>query len=288
MIRKISYIILVILFLMGVWTFNILKSIDTSLIEKKIVYKPSSVTFKLIPPLASKAEEGSFISKDGIKITYIRIKGDKKSPIVIFCHGNEANMTRNDNQDKIKFLAKAGYEVFALDYRGFGKSSGEPDEQGLYKDLDSFITYLNTKYKIPNDKIVLWGHSLGSAVAINEASKKKFKGVIAEGAFTSAEDMKNYRILHKRNANPVHLFVRDSLFKNLKLTQKFASKDKIAKIKSPMLIIHAVNDEMIPVEMGKRLAKLKPDAQTYFSKVGKHCDYGWQDKPILEFLEKVY
>ena len=288
MIRKISYIILVILFLMGVWTFNIHKSIDTSLIEKKIVYKPSSVTFKLIPPLASKAEEGSFISKDGIKITYIRIKGDKKSPIVIFCHGNEANMTRNDNQDKIKFLAKAGYEVFALDYRGFGKSSGEPDEQGLYKDLDSFITYLNTKYKIPNDKIVLWGHSLGSAVAINEASKKKFKGVIAEGAFTSAEDMKNYRILHKRNANPVHLFVRDSLFKNLKLTQKFASKDKIAKIKSPMLIIHAVNDEMIPVEMGKRLAKLKPDAQTYFSKVGKHCDYGWQDKPILEFLEKVY
>jgi len=288
MIRKISYIILVILFLMGVWTFNIHKSIDTSLIEKKIVYKPSSVTFKLIPPLASKAEEGSFISKDGIKITYIRIKGDKKSPIVIFCHGNEANMTRNDNQDKIKFLAKADYEVFALDYRGFGKSSGEPDEQGLYKDLDSFITYLNTKYKIPNDKIVLWGHSLGSAVAINEASKKKFKGVIAEGAFTSAEDMKNYRILHKRNANPVHLFVRDSLFKNLKLTQKFASKDKIAKIKSPMLIIHAVNDEMIPVEMGKRLAKLKPDAQTYFSKVGKHCDYGWQDKPILEFLEKVY
>ncbi|OGH97598.1 MAG: hypothetical protein A2039_03335 [Candidatus Melainabacteria bacterium GWA2_34_9] len=288
MIRKISYIILVILFLMGVWTFNILKSIDTSLIEKKIVYKPSSVTFKLIPPLASKAEEGSFISKDGIKITYIRIKGDKKSPIVIFCHGNEANMTRNDNQDKIKFLAKAGYEVFALDYRGFGKSSGEPDEQGLYKDLDSFITYLNTKYKIPNDKIVLWGHSLGSAVAINEASKKKFKGVIAEGAFTSAEDMKNYRILHKRNANPVHLFVRDSLFKNLKLTQKFASKDKIAKIKSPMLIIHAVNDEMIPVEMSKQLAKLKPDAQTYFSKIGKHCDYGWQDKPILEFLEKVY
>ena len=288
MIRKISYIILVILFLMGVWTFNIHKSIDTSLIEKKIVYKPSSVTFKLIPPLASKAEEGSFISKDGIKITYIRIKGDKKSPVVIFCHGNEANMTRNDNQDKIKFLAKADYEVFALDYRGFGKSSGEPDEQGLYKDLDSFITYLNTKYKIPNDKIVLWGHSLGSAVAINEASKKKFKGVIAEGAFTSAEDMKNYRILHKRNANPVHLFVRDSLFKNLKLTQKFASKDKIAKIKSPMLIIHAVNDEMIPVEMGKRLAKLKPDAQTYFSKVGKHCDYGWQDKPILEFLEKVY
>jgi hypothetical protein len=196
-------------------------------------------------------------------------------------------MTRNDNQNKIKFLAKQGYEVFTLDYRGFGKSSGEIDEKGLYKDLDSFISYLNSQYKIPDNKIVLWGHSLGSAVVINEASKKKFEGVITEGAFTSVEDMKNYRILHKRNANPVHLFIRDYIFNNMPITQKFSSKDKIAGIKSPMLIIHAVNDEMIPVEMGEKLAKLKPGAQTYFSKVGTHCSYGWQDKPVLEFLENL-
>lgn len=285
--RKSLYIIAVIFLLVGIWIFNILKTIDTSLIEKKIVYKPSSITFNLIPPLASKAEERSFISKDGIKITYIRIKGEKKSPIIVFCHGNEANMTRNDNQDKIKFLAKAGYEVFALDYRGFGKSSGEPDEKGLYSDVNSFISYLNTQYKIPDSKIVLWGHSMGSAVVIEVASKREFKGVIAEGAFTGIEDMRDFRISHKRNGNFMHVFVRDYIFKRLPITQKFASKDKIAKIKSPMLIIHAVNDEMIPVEMGKKLAKLKPDAQTYFSKTGKHCDYGWQDKPILEFLGKL-
>ena len=287
MIRKISYIIFIILFLLGVWTFNILKSIDMSRIEKKIVYKPSSITFNLIPPLAAKAETGSFMTKDGIKITYIRIKGEKKSPVVVFCHGNEANMTRNDNQDKIKFLAKAGYEVFALDYRGFGKSGGGPDEKGIYSDLDSFISYLNTQYKIPDAKIVLWGHSMGSAVVIDVASKREFKGVIAEGAFTGIEDMRDFRISHKRNGNFMHVFARDYIFKRLPITQKFASKDKIAKIKSPMLIIHAVNDEMIPVEMSKQLAKLKPDAQIYFSKVGKHCDYGWQDKPILEFLEKL-
>jgi len=268
-----------------VWGF---KSADTSQIEKKIVYKPIKETFNLIPILASKAEEGSFVSKDGIKITYVRIKGDEKRPIIVFCHGNSGNMTRDDNQSKIKFLVKQGYEVFALDYRGFGKSSGEVDEQGLYKDIDAFVSYLNAKYKIPDDKIVLWGHSLGSAIVIDEASKRKFKGVITEGAFTSVEDMKDYRIKHKRNGNFIHLFVRDYLFNNMPITQKFRSKDKIAKIKSPMLIVHAVNDEMIPVEMGKKLAKLKPDAQTYFSKTGKHCDYGWQDKPILEFLEKLH
>lgn len=287
MLRKFSVIILIIFLLLGFWTINIVKSIDTTQIEKKIVYKPSSQIASLIPKIAKKAEEKTFISPAGIKINYLQIKGDKKYPVILFCHGNAGNFTRNDNQDKIKFLVQHGYEVFTFDYRGFGKSSGSPDEQGLYNDLDSFISYLNKKYKISNSQLVLWGHSMGSAVVIEEASKKNFMGVITEGAFTSADDMKNYRILHKRNANPVHLFVRDYLFNHLKLTQKFSSKDKIAKIKSPMLIIHAVNDEMIPVEMSQQLSKLKPDAVTYFSQKGHHCDSGWQDKSILEFLKKL-
>ncbi len=285
--KKIFSIIAIIFFMFGLWSFNILKTIDFSEIEKKIVYKPTKETYKLIPVLAKKAKENSFISKDGTKITYINIKGDKKFPVIVFCHGNAGNMTRNDNQDKIKFLVKAGYELFTLDYRGFGKSGGKVDEKGIYTDIDSFITYLNTKCKIPNSKIVLWGHSMGSAVVINEASKKKFKGVIIEGAFTSLEDMKNFRISNKRKSNFIHLLIRDSVFNNIHLTQKFASKDKITKIKSPMLIIHAIDDEMIPVEMGQHLAKLKPEAQTYFSKKGTHCNSGWQDKPILEFLNKL-
>lgn len=287
MIKKNSIIKSIILFLSGTLIFWAVGSIDMTQIEKKIVYKPSNQIVKLIPELSSKAEEGSFLSKDGIKITYIRIKGNKKSPVIVFCHGNSGNMTRNDNQNKLKFLVKQGYEVFTLDYRGFGKSSGQVDENGIYKDLDSFISYLNSQYNIPADEIVLWGHSMGSAVVIDEASKKNFKGVITEGAFTGVEDMKIYRILHKRNANPVHLFVRDYLFNHMPITQKFRSKDKIAGIKSPMLIIHAINDEMIPVEMGERLAKLKPDARTYFSKVGHHCDCGWQDKPVLNFLKTL-
>lgn len=287
MFTKRSVITFILLFLSGAFLCWGLGSVDITEIEKNIIYKPAKQTYNLIPPLASKAESGKFSSKDGEKITYFRIKGNEKLPVVVFCHGNSGNMTRNDNQDKIKFLARQGYEVFIFDYRGFGKSSGEVDENGFYRDLDSFISFINQKYKIPDSKIVLWGHSLGSAIVIDEASRRNFRGVITEGAFTSVEDMKNYRISHKRNGNVIHLFIRDTLFNSLPITQKFASKDKIARIKSPMLIIHAVNDEMIPVEMGHRLAKLKPDAGTYFSRTGKHCDYGWQDKPILEFLGKL-
>ena len=140
-------------------------------------------------------------------------------------------MTRDDNQNKIKFLVKKNYEIFTFDYRGFGKSSGEADEKGLYKDLDSFISFLNNKYKIPDSKIVLWGHSLGSAVVIDAAAKIKTKAVIVEGAFTSIEDMKNYRVANKRNKNTVQVWLRDCIFNSMPITQKFASRDKIAEIK---------------------------------------------------------
>lgn len=287
MIKKISYIFFIILILLGTAVLNISKIPGLSAIEKKLVYEAEKETYQLMPELASKAEAGSFLSSDKTPLTYYEIKGNKKSPVIVFCHGNQGSMTKAANQKKVKFLVKQGYTVFMPDYRGFGKSGGKPDEKGIYRDLDSFVSLLNNKYKIPDNKIVLWGHSMGSAIVIDEASKRNFEGVIVEGAFTSVEDMKNYRIAHKRNANPVHLFIRDYIFNNIPITQKFTSKDKIAKIKSPMLIIHAVHDEMVPVEMGKKLAQLKPDAETFFSETGTHCHCGWQDKTILEFLGKL-
>jgi pimeloyl-ACP methyl ester carboxylesterase len=287
LLKKLSLIFAAVFIVFNLWAFNILKTMDTKDIEVKLVYKPAQEIYNLITPIKKKAEIKEFLSSDGTKLSYMHIKGDKKSPVIVFCHGNAGNMTRDDNQTKIKFLSDAGYEIFTLDYRGFGKSGGTPEEQGIYRDTNSFISMLNSQYKIPEENIVIWGHSLGSAITINEAAKRNFKGVIIEGAFTSAEDVKNYRVKHKRNANFAHLFVRDYIFNHLKLTQEFLSKKKIAKIKSPMLIIHAVNDEMIPVEMGHQLAKLKPDAKTYFSQIGRHCDSGWQNKPILEFIESL-
>ncbi len=263
------------------------KSIDITKIEKKLVYKPVNKTYNLIPVIDSRAQKNYFFSKDGIKINYLRIKGSRKFPVIVFCHGNSGNMTRCGNQSKLKFLVQEGYEVFTFDYRGFGESGGEVDEKGLYDDLNSFIAYLDEKYNIPNDKIILWGHSLGSAVVIDTASKIKLKGVIVEGAFTSVEDVRDYVTSQDINKQSLFHNIRNRFYDSIPITQKFSSKDKIASVKSPTLIIHAINDKIIPYEMGEKLAKLKPDAKTCFSKIGGHCDYGWQDKYILKFLRNL-
>lgn len=285
---------ILILFLAGgfagcaiVFVFSAAKSFDTLEIERRLIFKPEKQTYSMISALAHKTSEGYFLSTDGTKISYIRVKGNKKFPVVIFCHGNARNITSSDNQQKLKFLVQEGYEIFALDYRGFGKSEGKPYEKGLYQDLDSFTAHIKSKYGISNSETVLWGHSLGSAVVINEAAQKDFAGVIIEGAFTSIEDMRDFRIQHKRDANAVHLFIRDKLFLSLPLTQKFDSKRKIASIKSPVLIIHALNDEMIPFQMAKEFHRLKSDAKIFFSPQGTHCSFGWQDSVILDFLGEL-
>lgn len=275
-----SIILAIILFFWGI------KTIDTSETEKKLIYKPSNRIFELIPEIASGAEEGSFLSENNTKITYLRINGRKKSPVIVFCHGNNGNMTLPGNQNKMKFLVQSGYEVFMHDYEGFGKSEGMPDEKNLYSSLDSFVLYLNKELNIPESNIVLWGHSLGSAVVIDVASRKDFKGVIIEGAFTSTEEMRDYIIKNNRTGNPIDIFLRDYLYNSIEITQKFDSKSKISLIKSPMLIIHAINDEQVPYITGKKLAELKPDAETYFSETGSHNDYGWQNEVVLEFLGK--
>jgi len=263
-------------------------TMDKSKLEKKIIYRPMNRVYKLIPPIYSKAEKSYFYSQDGVKLNYMRIKGRINSPVIVFCHGNSGNMTRPGNQNKLKFLVDKGYQLFTFDYRGYGLSEGMINEKGLYTDLASFIEHINIKYKIPKSRIVLWGHSLGSAVVIDTASKMKLKGVIIEGAFTSIEEVKKYKITCDSSSNSIFLKIRDLFIESIPITQKFSTKDKIRDVKSPILIIHAINDNIIPCEMGKKLAKLKPDACVCISKTGGHCDYGWQDKYVINFLKTLH
>jgi len=242
-------------------------------IEKHIIYKPSKVLGLVI----LEAEIKEFTNGENLKLSYMQIKGDKNKPIILFCHGNEGNVTLKKLQEKLMFLEKAGFETFVLDYRGYGKSEGEPEEKGLYEDVKSFIGYLDLNPR----ETVIWGHSLGAAVAADMAGKLPFKGVILEGGFTSIEDMRDYRI-KKDNK-----LVRNFIYNSLVLTQKFNSKDKIGLIKSPLLILHGKEDRIVPYEMGVELSKLNSNAKFYSCDTGTHKGIGWQDSVILEFIGSV-
>lgn len=172
----------------------------------------------------NKRLNGWFIPAEGAKFTFI------------FCHGNAGNI--GHRLEKLSIFFNLGLNVFIFDYRGYGKSAGSPSEQGFYEDALAAYNYLTAKRKIPKDSIILYGESIGGAVAIDLASKVKPKGVITEETFTSTADM----------AKMAYFFIPHQIF-----SSRFNSVSKISDVGCPKLVIHSADDEIVPFDYGEKL-----------------------------------
>jgi hypothetical protein len=162
---------------------------------------------------------------------------ENESPTLLFCHGNAGNISHR--LDNVGRLLKGGLQVFIFDYRGYGRSEGRPSEQGIYKDGLAAYDYLVKQQGIKPRNMVLFGRSLGAAVAIEVASKRAIRAVILESAFTSTKDM----------AKTMLLFALFSPF----VPARYNNLEKIGRVRVPKLIIHGDADELVPFDMGKRL-----------------------------------
>ncbi len=136
-------------------------------------------------------------------------------------------------------------------------SKGSPSEKGLYRDAEAMYDFLIKERKISPRKIVGYGESLGGAVIINMAMKHEVGGLIIEDSFTSVRDM-------SRKYFP---FIPSFVYKS-----KFDSLTKIKSIKAPKLILHSVNDEIVPFEQGKKLFENAPEPKGFVQLQGGHND----------------
>lgn len=143
---------------------------------------------------------------------------------ILFSHGNAEDIFTGD--EFYEELSSAGFNVFAYDYRGYGLSEGKPSEQNSYEDAEIAHNYLTNNLKIPPEKIIIHGRSLGAAVSIDLASQQKCGGLISESSFVTA-----FRVLTRY---PIYPF------------DKFQNLYKIEKVNCPVLFIHGKRDEIIP------------------------------------------
>ncbi|MCY7321580.1 MAG: alpha/beta hydrolase [Phormidesmis sp. CAN_BIN36] len=169
------------------------------------------------------------------------------APVMIYFHHNAINIGANVSQ-ALQFH-KLGYSIFLFDYRGFGQSEGNfPTEPQLYEDAQAAWNYLTQARKIPPNRIVIYGHSVGGAIAIDLAAKHpEAAALIVQSSFTSMRDMT------KRFG--VYWFLPIELL----LQQRFESLEKMKSIKMPVLVITGTEDIQIPVEMGERLYAAAPE-----------------------------
>ena len=180
------------------------------------------------------------------------------APWVLYCHGNAAPVASRVNVVRYEKLRGLGLNVFAPEYRGFGGLPGRLSEMSVTGDAQQGYRYLRETLGIPKERIVLYGWSLGSAVAVNLASEHPFAGVILEGAPSSLASIG----LRRYPWMPIRLVMRNP----------FDSIGKVRKISAPMLFIHSGQDDVIPFDEGKRLFEAAPSPKQFVEVHGGHME----------------
>jgi hypothetical protein len=160
---------------------------------------------------------------------------------LLYLHGSALNISAN--VEHAKRFHGLGFAVLLLSYRGYGRSDGDfPSETKVYQDAEAAWQYLVTKREIAPDDIVIYGHSLGGAVAIDLAVRHPAaRGLIVEATFTSIYDM-------AARGGAYRVFPLDLI-----LTQRFDSLSKVDRLRVPVLYLHGTKDSVAPFDMSRRL-----------------------------------
>jgi fermentation-respiration switch protein FrsA (DUF1100 family) len=197
-----------------------------------------------------------------------------RSPTIVYFHGNAGNIA--DRAYKVRPMLDAGLGVLLVSYRGYGGTPGTPSEAGLFADGRAALDFLSS-HGVAAEKIVVYGESLGSRVAVRLASERRLGAVVLEAPFTSAADtgQRAYPFL------PVRQLIRD----------RFDSLSRIAAIGALLLIVHGERDRVVPVDHGRRLlvAALEPKEGVFLPEAGHNDAFEYGAMGVaLEFLDRVY
>jgi hypothetical protein len=223
--------------------------------QRALMYFPDAAR---TPPARAglpQAEEVVLTASDGEKLIawYVAPRSDK--PLVLYFQGNGGAL--NLRVHRFAWIFAEGYGLLALSYRGYGGSSGLPSEEGLIR--DALAAYDFAVARTPAKRIVLFGESLGTAVAVALAAKRDIGGLILDAPFTSAADVGAAAYPFA----PVRWLMRDT----------FRSDKRIAKVSAPVLVLHGERDGVVPIRFGERLFALarEPKRMVRFPG-GNHVD----------------
>ena len=214
------------------------------------------------------------MTRDGIRIDAVSFAGDGPDDYwILFCPP-AAGTIHGRLQSQLHALRDLGYNVFAFDYRGFGRNPGEPSESGLYEDALTAYRHLTEARGVPPTRIILAGRSLGSAVAVELATKVPSAGVILLSVLDSvpaaAERLYPWA--------PVRWLS----------SHRFESVAKAAQVRAPVLLVHAVNDRLIPLEAARSLFALFPGPKLMLESGGGHNRAGIGEAAFADALNQFW
>ncbi|MBN2255888.1 MAG: alpha/beta hydrolase [Deltaproteobacteria bacterium] len=214
--------------------------------ERHIAATPENIGLKY--------EEVAFPTADGKILSGWFIPADKPRGFLLFCHGNAGNISHR--LDSLMLFHHLGLSTLIFDYRGYGRSQGRISEEGTYADAEAAWNYLVKVRDVAHCDIIIFGRSLGGAVASMLARHHKPKCLILESTFTSIPDIaaRLYPFL------PVRILMRFT----------YPVIDNIRNVKCPVLIVHSRDDDIIPFDHGRRLFDEAHEPKEFLEIRGSH------------------
>ncbi|MGQ9688427.1 MAG: alpha/beta hydrolase [Desulfobaccales bacterium] len=221
--------------------------------EKGIVFFPDPFLIGTPKDYGLEYEEVWFTTDDRVRLHGWWVPRPK-APVWLWFHGNAGNISYR--LENIKLLVdEVGVQVFIFDYREYGKSEGRINREGTFKDAAAAYRYLTDTRGIPGGEILLFGRSLGTALATDLAVRKPCRALILESPFTNSQDM----------AKLYAPFLFDWRPK-----VPYDNLGKIGAVKVPVMIIHGAQDEVIPVDMARRVFAAAPEPKELYIIPGAH------------------
>ena len=220
-----------------------------NLIEKRFIFFPERELVGSPAELGLRYEEVHFPAGDGVRLHGWFVPGDRDITWIWF-HGNAGNISH-----RLENLAllnqRLGVNILLFDYRGYGRSEGDISEKGTYLDAKGALEYLHTRGDVDPHRIVYYGRSLGSAVAVWLAAEHAPLGTILESPFSSVRDMAKAAY----PGLPLHLLVRT----------RYDSLSLMPSVSSPVLILHGDRDDIVPISQARKLYEAAREPKSFYT-----------------------
>jgi len=237
--------------------------------QNKIIFQSEKLNKEYVYSFTQEFEEVNLKTNDGETINALHFKAKNPKGIILFFHGNKGNLSRWGNL--VSYLETYQYDVFVMDYRNYGKSTGNYDEKEMYN--DGLLAYDYVKQKFPENQIVIYGRSLGCTFATRTALHNNPKHLVLEAPFYNMK--KGVRFYSK-------------LAPTFIVKYKFRTDLDIPKVTSPITIFHGDDDAITSFEESKDLFNLVKTVQKEFVPIPTGTHHNLKDYGLYKIkLEKI-
>jgi len=255
----------------GIYLFTIL---IVFVFQRSLIYFPTKKEIENIYFVGTGLNEVKVITTDNLELrAWFKKPNKTQKRLILIFHGNAGHV--GHRIEKFKSFINSGYGLFFLEYRGYGGNPGNPSELGLYNDANSALAFLSSQDIFP-ENIILYGESLGCALAIELATKSNYFATVLEAPFTTTGDVAQ-----------AHYWFFPSKWLVL---DRYDNLSKIRKINSHLLVVHGEKDAVVDIALGKTIFNNAPEPKqaSFFSEAGHNnlFNYG-ADEQVLSFLEQL-